>query len=564
MIKSLRVRNLATIEDLELGMEPGFSILTGETGAGKSIIIDAIRLILGEKASPDLVRTGKKDAGIEAVFDLAGFSEGLEDLPTAEDGELFIQRQITDQGTGKAYINGVLVPVRRLKDLGPKLVDIYGQNDHVFLLHLENHLRYLDAFVDAPELQRDVARLAQELRRLVQERKDLESRERERDERLDFIAFQLREIEAARLRPGEDADLQREREILRNSEKIAGLVDRALDIAYLREDSLVPLLSRLQGVLAELGRFDDSLRDLQTGLRESSVILKDVADSLVRFKDRRSEAAGNLEALEERLSVIEKLKRKHGGTIETALERLDGLRKEQAALAAGRERLSDIDGEIRSRFLDFATLVRKLGRLRTEAARELERLVEKEISLLGMKKARFSVRVASAEPSLDEPVTIRDQGGEDVEFLISPNPGEELRPLRRIASGGELSRIMLALKSVGKESESRKTLIFDEIDSGIGGKTAEFIAQKLRQLAARHQVICITHLPQIASTAGHHFRVEKKIEKQRTFTLAKRLGRDERVTEIARLISGSRLTDASLEIAREMLDHNLGDERTRP
>jgi DNA repair protein RecN (Recombination protein N) len=564
MIKSLRVRNLATIEDLELRMEPGFSILTGETGAGKSIIIDAIRLILGEKASPDLVRTGKKDAGIEAVFDLAGLSEGLEDLPTAEDGELFIQRQITDQGTGKAYINGVLVPVRRLKDLGPKLVDIYGQNDHVFLLHLENHLRYLDAFVDTPELQRDVARLAQDLRRLVQERKDLESRERERDERLDFIAFQLREIEAARLRPGEDADLQREREILRNSEKIAGLVDRALDIAYLREDSLVPLLSRLQGVLAELGRFDDSLRDLQTGLRESSVILKDVADSLVRFKDRRSEASGNLEALEERLSVIEKVKRKHGGTIETALERLDGLRKEQAALAVSRERLSDIDGEIRSRFLDFATLVRKLGRLRTEAARELERLVEKEISLLGMKKARFSVRVASAEPSLDEPATIRDQGGEDVEFLISPNPGEELRPLRRIASGGELSRIMLALKSVGKESESRKTLIFDEIDSGIGGKTAEFIAQKLRQLAARHQVICITHLPQIASTAGHHFRVEKKIEKQRTFTLAKRLGRDERVTEIARLISGSRLTDASLEIAREMLDHNLGDERTRP
>jgi DNA repair protein RecN (Recombination protein N) len=564
MIKSLRVRNLATIEDLELRMEPGFSILTGETGAGKSIIIDAIRLILGEKASPDLVRTGKKDAGIEAVFDLAGLSEGLEDLPTAEDGELFIQRQITDQGTGKAYINGVLVPVRRLKDLGPKLVDIYGQNDHVFLLHLENHLRYLDAFVDTPELQRDVARLAQDLRRLVQERKDLESRERERDERLDFIAFQLREIEAARLRPGEDADLQREREILRNSEKIAGLVDRALDIAYLREDSLVPLLSRLQGVLAELGRFDDSLRDLQTGLRESSVILKDVADSLVRFKDRRSEAAGNLEALEERLSVIEKVKRKHGGTIETALERLDGLRKEQAALAVSRERLSDIDGEIRSRFLDFATLVRKLGRLRTEAARELERLVEKEISLLGMKKARFSVRVASAEPSLDEPATIRDQGGEDVEFLISPNPGEELRPLRRIASGGELSRIMLALKSVGKESENRKTLIFDEIDSGIGGKTAEFIAQKLRQLAARHQVICITHLPQIASTAGHHFRVEKKIEKQRTFTLAKRLGRDERVTEIARLISGSRLTDASLEIAREMLDHNLGDERTRP
>jgi DNA repair protein RecN (Recombination protein N) len=563
MIKSLRVRNLATIEDLELRMESGFSILTGETGAGKSIIIDAIRLALGEKASSDLVRTGKKDAGIEAVFEVTGLPEGLEDLPPAEDAELLVQRQISDQGTGKAYVNGVLVPVRRLKDLGPKLVDIYGQNDHVFLLHLENHLRYLDAFLADPGLLRDVAHLAQELRRLVQEKKDLESRERERDERLDFLAFQVREIEAARLRPGEDADLLREREILRNSEKIAGLIDRALDIAYVREDSLVPLLARLQTVLAELGRFDDSLRNLQAGLQESSVILKDVADSLIRFKDRRSESAGNLEAVEERLSAIEKVKRKHGGTIEAALERLEGLRREQAALASNQERLSDIETELGAKFRDYSELARKLGALRRKAAKKLEGLIEEEISLLGMKKARFSVRIASAEPSVEDTATIRDLGAEDVEFLISPNPGEELRPLRRIASGGELSRIMLALKSVGKETESRKTLIFDEIDSGIGGKTAEFIAQKLRQLAARHQVICITHLPQIASTALHHFRVEKKIEKERTFTLAKLLGRDERVTEIARLISGSRLTDASLEIAREMLDHNLGRERTR-
>jgi DNA repair protein RecN (Recombination protein N) len=564
MIKSLRVRNLATIEDLELRMESGFSILTGETGAGKSIIIDAIRLVLGEKASPDLVRTGKKEAGIEAVFDVEGPPEGTEDLPPAEDGELLVQRQISEQGTGKAYVNGVLVPVRRLKDLGPRLVDIYGQNDHVFLLHLENHLRYLDAFLDDPELLRDTARRAQELRRLVQEKKDLETRERERDERLDFLAFQVREIEAARLKPGEDADLLREREILRNSEKIAGLVDRALDIAYVHEDSLVPLLARLQAVLAELARFDDSLRNLQSGLQESSVVLKDVADSLARFKERRSESAGNLEAIEERLSAIEKVKRKHGGTVEAVLERLEILRREQAALSSSRERLSGIEAEIRAKFRAYSELARKLGALRRKEAKKLEGLIEKEISLLGMKKARFSVRVVSVEPSMEDAATIRDQGGEDVEFLISPNPGEELRPLRRIASGGELSRIMLALKSVGKETESRKTLIFDEIDSGIGGKTAEFIAQKLRQLAARHQVICITHLPQIASTALHHFRVEKKIERERTFTLAKRLGRDERVTEIARLISGSRLTDASLEIAREMLDHNLGGERMRP
>ncbi len=563
MIKVLRVRNLATIEDLELRLDHGFTILTGETGAGKSIIIDAIRLILGEKASPDMVRTGKRDASVEAVFDTPGPPAGLGGLPPADDGELFIQRQITDQGTGKAYVNGVLVPARRLKDIGPELVDIYGQNDHVFLLHLDSHLRYLDDFLEAPELVRDTGRAAQELRRLVQERNGLRAREAEREQRLDFVAFQAQEIEAARLKPGEDADLLRERDILRNAEKIAALVDRALDIAYLREDSLVPLLAKLQTILSELARYDSSLGNFRNGLQESSIVLQDLADSLVRFKDRRSETSENPEAIEERLSIIEKLKRKHGGTVESVLRRLDELRKEQAALTTSGERLGAIDGEIRRKFDDYVSLCRRLGALRTKAAKELERLVEKEISLLGMKKARFTIRLVPQEPSLEDAGTIRDLGSEEAEFLISPNPGEELRPLRRVASGGELSRIMLALKSVGRESEGFKTLIFDEVDSGIGGKTAEFIAQKLGRLAARHQVICITHLPQIACAAGHHFHVEKKIEKERTFTLARPLGREERVTELAHLIAGSRLTEASLRTAGEMLDRHLQDERTR-
>lgn len=563
MIKFLRVRNLATIEDLEIRLDPGFSILTGETGAGKSIIIDAIRLILGDKGSPDLVRTGKREAFIEAVFDVSEAPVDLGDLPPAEDGGLFIQRQITDQGTGKAYVNGVLVPVRKLRELGPQLVDIYGQNDHVFLLHLENHVRYLDGFLDNPSVMKDTARAAQELRRLVQEKIELEAREKEREQRLDFVAFQVREIEAARLRPGEDAELLREREILKNAEKIASLVDRGLDIAYLREDSLIPLLSRLQAVLNELASYDVSFQDFRAGLEEFAILLQDAAGSLVRFKDQRSEAQENPEAIEERLSVIEKLKRKYGGTIEAVIERLDGLRNEQSALATSRERLSELENGIQAKFGRYAGLCQKLGALRVKAARELERLIEREISLLGMKKARFAIRIDPTAPSLADVATIRDQGTEDAEFLISPNPGEELRPLRRIASGGELSRIMLALKSVGKEAETQKTLIFDEIDSGIGGKTAEFIAQKLQKLASRHQVICITHLPQIASSAAHHFQVEKKIEKERTFTLVRNLAREGRVTEIARLVAGSRLTDASLEIAREMLDHNLGDGRTR-
>jgi DNA repair protein RecN (Recombination protein N) len=554
MIKLLRIRNLATIEDLEIRFDEGFSILTGETGAGKSIIIDAIRLILGEKATPDLVRTGRMEAFLEAVFDVSSDPPDLAGLPEPEDGELLIQRSITGQGTGKASVNGALVPVRRLRELGGGLIDIYGQNDHVFLLHLENHLGYLDDVLADPGLVRDTARSAQEVRRLLQEKRDLEAREKEREQRLDFIAYQLREIEGARLRPGEDEDLLRERDILRNAEKIAGLVDKALDLAYLGEDSLIARLARLRSALGDLAAYDAAFGEFRQGLQEASILLQDTADSLVRFKDRRAEASENPEEIEERLSVIEKLKRKHGGTVEAVIAQGEGLRRERAALESGRERLQELEISVQEKFREYAGLAARLGAERAKAADRLGRTIEKEIALLGMAKARFEVRLTEVPPSLDDPATVRDQGAQDAEFLLSPNPGEELRPLRRIASGGELSRMMLALKSAGKEKERRKTLIFDEIDSGIGGKTAEFIARKLGQLAARHQVICITHLPQIAATATHHFHVDKTVEKERTFTWAKTLEQEERVEEIARLIAGSRLTDASRQIAREMLE----------
>lgn len=554
MIKFLRVRNLATIEDLEIHFDEGFSILTGETGAGKSIIIDAIRLILGEKGSPDLVRTGRKEAFIEAVFDISGEAPDLAGLPEPEDGELLIQRSIAEQGAGRASINGALVPVRRLRELGGQLIDIYGQNDHVFLLHLENHLGYLDDALADPVLVGGTARAGQELRRLLQEKRDLETREQEREQRLDFISYQIREIEAARLRPGEDEELLREREILKNSEKIAGLVDKALDLAYLREDSLIPQMARLQSALADLASFEVAFGDFRQGLQEASILLQEAADELVRFKDRRAEAPENPEAIEERLSVIEKLKRKYGGAIEAVAAHGETLRRERAGLEAGLERLQELEVSIQSKFSEYAGLAARLGSERARGAEKLGRTIEKEIALLGMTKARFKVQLTDQPPSLADPATIRDQGAQDAEFLLSPNPGEDLRPLRRIASGGELSRMMLAIKSAGKDKERRKTLIFDEIDAGIGGKTAEFIAQKLRHLAARHQVICITHLPQIASAAAHHFHVDKNVEKDRTFTWAKKLDPEERVEEIARLIAGSRLTEASRQIAGEMLD----------
>lgn len=559
MIKSLRIRNLATIEDLEIRLENGFTILTGETGAGKSIIIDAIRLLLGEKGHPDLIRTGAKEASIEAVLDVSGKSVDWAGLPEPEGGELLVQRSISDQGAGKAWVNGILVPLRRLRELAPWFIDIYGQNDHVFLLRIDNHLTYLDEALDDAGLPTETAGSARELRDLLQEKKDLEARQKERVRQLDFLAFQIGEIERARLRPGEDGELLREREILKNTEKIASLVDGALDVAYLREDSLLAMIGRLQAALGELAVYDPSFREFEGNLSETSVLVREVSDSLVRFKDRRSELPGDPEGLEERLNAIEKLKRKYGTTIEAVLEHLEGLRAEAASLSAGEDRLQDLEAEIGEKFSAFASLAGRLSRARTAAAGKLERLVEKEIALLGMKKARFKIGLTSLPPSLDDPATVRDRGSEDAEFLLSPNPGEELRPLRKIASGGELSRMMLALKSLGKDREGPKTLIFDEIDSGIGGKTAEFIAQKLRRLAGRHQVICITHLPQIASRAAHHFRVEKAVERQRTFTSVLKLSREDRLTEIARLISGTHLTEASIQTAREMLDLVPGD-----
>ncbi len=331
-------------------------------------------------------------------------------------------------------------------------------------------------------------------------------------------------------------------------------MDKALDLAYLGEDSLITRLARLKSVLGELAAYDASFGEFRAGLEDASILLQEAADALIRFKDRRTVAPENPEEIEERLSVIEKLKRKYGGTIEAIVSHGDGLRRERAGLESGRERLQEVDTVIQTKFADYARAAARLGAERKKAADRLGRTIEKEIALLGMTKARFKVELTETAASLDEPTSIRDLGSEDAEFLLSPNPGEELRPLRRIASGGELSRMMLALKAAGKDKESRKTLIFDEIDSGIGGKTAEFIARKLGQLASRHQVLCITHLPQIASAAAHHFGVDKKVEKDRTFTRVRKLDPAERVEEIARLIAGSRLTEASRQIAREMLE----------
>jgi DNA repair protein RecN (Recombination protein N) len=558
MIKFLHIRNLATIEDIELSFEDGFSILTGETGAGKSIIIDSIRLLLGEKGPSDLIRTGKGEASVEAIFHFGGATPpGLESM--AQDGEVALHRQIIEQGSGKAYAGGILVPVKKLKEWSPALVDIYGQNDHIFLLHLENHLNYVDSFGDTLALREETAALAQSLRKLLKDKKELESKQRDAAQRLDFLEYQIREIEEASLKPGEEEALHKERRVLKNAEKIAGLVDSALDLAYSQEQSLTALTRRLENIVGELGAYDTAFEAVGKTLGEMSITLGEVSDSLMRYQEKQLLSPDRLETVEARLSLIEKLKRKYGTDIQDICYYYEKIRAERDGLAHSQERLADLTKDIERTFAAYKSKAEDLSRRRTKAARELESQIENEIGLLGMKKARFAVQLNTAAADPADIDKIRDTGLDDVEFLISPNPGEQLKPLRKIASGGELSRVMLALKAIGKDKEALKTLIFDEIDTGIGGKTAEFIAQKLRELARRHQIVCITHLPQIASFAAHHYRIEKHVDKDRTYTTVTRLGFEERVQEIARLISGSHVTPTALQNAREMLTHNLKD-----
>ncbi|MGB7295082.1 MAG: DNA repair protein RecN [Candidatus Aminicenantales bacterium] len=562
MLGSLRIRNLATIEDLEVRFEDGFSILSGETGAGKSIIIDGLRLILGDKASPEIIRTGKTEAVVEAVFRLQTIEGCPDGLPANDEGEVFIQRQIVQQGTGKAYLNGVLIPVRKLREIGPFLVDVYGQNDHIFLLQVESHLLYLDDFLGLGDRRQEVSRLAQEVRRLARQKEELEIQTRERAQRLDFLSFQIKEIEAAKLRPGEWEELLAERNILKNAEKIALLVEDGLDCISGEEHSVLSGLAKLKEVVGELSKFDPGIRIYSEPLEQASIAGGELADALTRFKDRETFGPDRLEKLEERLSTLEKLRRKYGETIEDILDHLDKVKREAAELAGSEEKRAGLEAEIKRVLGEYRNRAEALSRQRKAGCPKLEAQVEKEIALLGMKKAGFRVKLETTPADEGEPTHARELGLDEAEFLISPNPGEDLRPLRKIASGGELSRIMLAIKTIGKDKGEPRTLIFDEIDSGIGGKTAEMIAAKLRDLSRRHQVICITHLPQIASFAPHHFRIEKMVAKERTFTTVQALGFEDRVVEISRLLSGSRTTPASLQNAREMLLLNLARKKT--
>ena len=568
MLSILHIENVAVIESADIQFDGGFNVLTGETGAGKSIVVDAIGAVLGGRTSRDLIRTGAKSALVSAQFtdlpDLDWFEE--QGMGPDEDGTLLLQRELRGDGKNVCRLNGRPVTLSQLRDLGHQLLDIHGQHDGQRLLDPGSHLDYLDSFGETGPLLTDFQEAYHTLTRVKKKMDGLEMDEAEKARKVDALTYQIEELERANLKPGEDERLAERKKILRNAGKMTDSVNAAYYALFGsdEEEGAVDLAAMAADALQEAGRYSDSFSELAERLENLRYELEDVAELL---RDRQEElefSPGELDELESRLDIIYRLRKKYGSTVEEMLDYLDRSRRELEEIQDSSAALERLQKE-----LDVAAKVasdksKTLTALRKEKAAVLEERIQKELADLDMPKVRFEVAFSSK----GGPFAMDASGGDEVQFLMSANPGESLRPIQKIASGGELARIMLALKNVLAENEVVTTLVFDEVDTGVSGRAAQKVARKMADVGAHKQVLCVTHLPQIAAMADVHFSVEKGERKGRTYTEVERLTRRRRMEELARLTGGEVISDAILESAGQLLDEaedyktrNLGREQ---
>lgn len=548
MLRELQITNLAIIEKLHVEFHGGLNILTGETGAGKSIIIDAVNLILGGRASSDLIRSGADEASVEALFDLSERPSLLANLARIGvecDGELLVRRVVSRGGKNRVFISGGLATTTMLSEISRTLINIYGQHESQTLLKIENHLRLLDAFSGTLAAREAFAARFEEYQKAKAELEALEQGEREAARRLDLLSFQSEEIGEAKLYPGEEEELAEERLRLVHGEKLLGSTRQAFDSLYAGDAALLGSLRRVISAVAEAGAIDHSLATVAETLEAAYAQLEDASLTLRDYAERVEADPGRLEQLEDRLHAINALKRKYGHDIAEIIAYQQGVDAELAALSGREQARDELTGRLGLLQQELATLGAQLTEARRKGAAALKVGMERELAELAMTHAVFETSFEShAEP--------RSHGFERAEFLFSPNPGEPPKPLGKVASGGELSRLMLALKQLHPESEV-PTLIFDEVDSGIGGATSALVGVKLKRVAASQQVLAITHLPQVAAFADLHLRVEKSVREGRTATCVERLEGETRVAEVARMLGGARVTEKTLEHAREMI-----------
>ena len=563
MLKSIHIQNFALAQNLSIQLENGLNILTGETGTGKSIIVGAISAVLGARVFTEVVRTGAEKAIVDAIFDIHTLKEvqnklGERGLGNGE--EVFLRREISTKGQTRAFINDIPVTITTLAEIGDLLVDIHGQNEHQSLLRKETHRYFLDAYGKLGRELKNVSEKYGQVEQALSSLRELENKRNNLDEKYELFQFQMNEISKAQVQPGEDEALEAERKILANTEKI---VEYATEFNRLTEgtgdSNLLELLGQALHTLKELSNFSEDLEKITNEFSSAKIIVEEAARSVEEFQSKLEFNPERLEEIELRLATLSQLKKKYGGSIQSILEHLESLKHELSLRENFEFEIEKLQKIYQQKLGEYHEVALILSNARKETAKKLEKEVIGLLKEIGMPKILFRVNIDWIESDNgilaheNKKYTGDENGVDEVEFFISPNPGEEFKPLTKIASGGEISRIMLALKNILAETDKIPLLIFDEIDAGVSGKIASSVGKSIEKLAGSHQIICITHLPQIASFGGTHLRVEKFEENGRTFTRVLNLNRDERIKEIANLIGGKKVSAEILQSAEQLL-----------
>ena len=555
MLTELRISHFALIDCLELEFSTGFQVFTGETGAGKSLLVDALILLLGGRASGEHIRSGAKEATLEAVFSLSDHPPILAklkewDLLPEGTQDLLLRRVLSREGRSRMYVNGRLVPLHQMAELGGWLVDIHGQHEQQSLLSSKVQLDILDAFGGLPALRDEYATRYQQWQDLVRAVAEVAQRSKERQEREEFLRFQCEELSKAQLVPGEDDALMREYRKLQNSGRLLEVVNQAYDLLYGNQASILSQLTEVRKLVHELGAIDETVQQWNESTDGATAQVEELVLAARNYKDGFDHDPARLAQIDERLALLQRLKKKYRESLEDLLARQTRLQSELEELSNLEERTQSLQQQVSQARQDTWTVGRKLSESRRAVAKKLEERIATELAQLKMDKSRFHVTITTAA----QEEQAGPNGLDQIEFTFCANPGESLQPLSRVASGGELSRLMLAMKTVLASVDQVPVLIFDEVDAGIGGNVASTMGQRLKALGDTHQVMCITHLPQIAAQAHHHYLVKKESVNKRTVATASRLHAEDRAEEIARMLGGTTITETVRKAAGEMLN----------
>ena len=566
MLSLLKIKNIALIDELSLEFSHGLNLLTGETGSGKSIIVDSLGALTGERVSSDLIKEGESNAQIEGLFNLkAGadlheiFYESGIDSGDSEEIDLIVRRELATSGRNRIFVNNQLVTSNFLKKIGAFLVDIHGQGEQATLFNPSNHLEILDEYASLKNLRANLSEKYRDFAKTQREIENLREDEAQKLQLLDVLQFQVDEIKKVNLQTGEDDALNEEKRRLNNVEKLSALSDEAYLLLYDNEEATVSTLEKAARKITELAEYESSFQEYNEGLQTAQAVLEDLAMSVRDFRNRLEFSPERLEEIENRLAEISRLKRKYGGAIETVLAHLQESEERLKNIETFEERKEELKKILARQREDYLISAREIHDKRTKAARRFEKEVETNLKAVALEKARFEVRIDApdaADLQSGNNKRLTAKGFDQIEFYFSANVGESVKPLARVASGGEASRLMLILKTTAKAGDAEKSVVFDEIDVGIGGRVAEAVGLKLKELARTQQVLCVTHQAQIASLADQHFLVEKETIGKKTRVSVRDLNEKEKVEEIARMLTGAQITDTARQHAKEMLAGN--------